>query len=149
MQCWYPSDEIPWKSEFFVMYPPKLLGTGKVMMTAAHNPVLCHPQLLRPPAGPLGSSHTLILTTPGSVNRTRRPLVYEVVRSVSGWVCSLLGSEQMVGRLGRSSRDWGRGQGCAVAVLARTSQLKGIVKLVPEIAEFWEKINELFHVHWR
>lgn len=118
-------------------------------MTAAHNPVLCHPQLLRPPARSLGSGHTLILATPGSVNSTRRPLVCETVRSVSGWVCSLLGSEQMVGRLEQSSRDWGRGQGSSVAVSAPTSQLKVIVKLVPKIAEFWEKINELFRVQWR
>lgn len=37
----------------------------------------------------------------------------------------------------------------AVAVLARTSQLKVIAKLVPEIAEFWERVNELFRVQWR
>lgn len=44
----------------------------------------------------------------------------------------------MVQRLRLSGQDWGRGQKCflPVAVLARTSQFKVVVKLVPEFAEF-------------
>lgn len=139
---------------FFFIYPSKVLGTGKLIITAAHNPVLCHPQFFRPPAPSLGSSHTLILAHPRSVNCK---LWHKKVCGL--WDCQAFERMVLLFVMGRADGAKARtehsglgeraGTRVAAALLARSGQLKVIVKLLPEIAEFWERINELFHAQWR
>lgn len=52
--------------------------------------------------------------------------------------------------MSRAVRTGGEGRNASCCGTAGLHQpASSVVKLVPEIAEFLERINELFHVQWR